>query len=518
MNSGESTVNGQEPYGRTTITEAKAHTQSSIDSIYYFYYFTYNNVSDFVSGYSNTHIHAGEGNYANSFSATKNTDSPLTFVDNVEIKEINFIPGTKNVYYKIYNKDKGSTYYGLIDVKLNKVVYNIEADNSTIFIPDTTGNMLLITSTDIYRVCTVKSTESDSCENPNTCSNLLLDPDGNKCQENCDEGKIKMMPESICINSSLCDLNIYVLNTAKTECGLCNYFYPSGTKYKLINTTGCLNDVPNNTEYYNQLWNIYKCKENYHLENSKCLPDSCYETCETCNEVSNNETDQKCSSCKTGYTLIDGNCIIPQTTIITHAPTTILKIPTTVPKIQTTIVKIPTTIPKIPTTIPKIPTTVITTIPTTILKIPLTSPPNNCEEKCLTCNEESTRLGLCLTCNEAQGYKKVNYTIVLTQFLDCRKEGDPKLINYYFNETFEEYRPCYKTCKRCSKEGNPEAHHCLECANGYMFRPINNPYNNCVVYSDYHYYISSYDQFKTLDIYQCPEEAKYYNKEKKIMH
>ena len=61
MNSGESTVNGQEPYGRTTITEAKAHTQGSIDSIYYFYYFTYNNVSDFVSGYSNTHIHAGEG-------------------------------------------------------------------------------------------------------------------------------------------------------------------------------------------------------------------------------------------------------------------------------------------------------------------------------------------------------------------------------------------------------------------------------------------------------------------------
>ena len=155
-----------------TITEAKAYTQGSIDSIYYFYYFTYNNVSDFVSGYSNTHIHAGEGNYANSFSATKNIDSPLTFVDNVEIKEINFIPGTKNVYYKIYNKDKGSTYYGLIDVKLNKVVYNIEADNSTIFIPDTTGNMLLITSTDMYRVCTVKSTETDSCENPNTCSNL----------------------------------------------------------------------------------------------------------------------------------------------------------------------------------------------------------------------------------------------------------------------------------------------------------------------------------------------------------
>ena len=264
MNSNEDTVNGQEPYGRTTITEAKAHTQGSIDDKYYFYYFTYNNVSDFVSGYSNTHIHAGEGSYADNFSQkTKNTNSPLTFVDNVEIKEINFIPGTKNVYYKIYNKDKGSTYYGLIDVKENKVVYNIEGDNSTIFIPDTTGNMLLITSTNMYRVCTVKSKDTGSCLDLSTCAKILLDPDGNKCQDNCDAGKIKMMPESICINSSLCDLSIYVLNTAKTECGLCNYFYPDGTKYKLINANGCLSEVQSNTEYYNQLWNIYKCKENF---------------------------------------------------------------------------------------------------------------------------------------------------------------------------------------------------------------------------------------------------------------
>jgi hypothetical protein len=47
-----------------------------------------------------------------------------------------------------------------------------------------------------------------------------------------------------------------------------------------------------------------------------------------------------------------------------------------------------------------------------------------------------------------------------------------------------------------------------------MFRPGNNPYNNCVAYSEF-YYISSYNQYKSLNIYQCPEEAKYYIKDKK---
>ena len=47
-----------------------------------------------------------------------------------------------------------------------------------------------------------------------------------------------------------------------------------------------------------------------------------------------------------------------------------------------------------------------------------------------------------------------------------------------------------------------------------MFRPYDNPHNNCVVYSEF-YYISSYNQYKALDVYQCPEEAKYYLRDKK---
>ena len=273
MNSADSTINCNQVQGSTTLIEAKAYTQGSIDSNYYFYYFTYNNVSDFSSGYSNHYMDLSQGSYPNSFSATNNIDnSPLTFIDNVEIKEINFIQGTEYVYYKIYNKDKETTYYGLINIKLNKVIYNLESENNATFIPDTTGNMLLITSTDMYRVCMVKSTLSNYCDDP-AWDAFLLDPDGNKYDSTCDNDKIKMMPENICIRRDLCDLNYYILNVAETECGLCSYFYPKERKYKLINTTGCLSEIPNNAEYYNPQWFLLKCKVNYHLENNECKPD-----------------------------------------------------------------------------------------------------------------------------------------------------------------------------------------------------------------------------------------------------
>ena len=130
----------------------------------------------------------------------------------------------------------------------------------------------------------------------------------------------------------------------------------------------------------------------------------------------------------------------------------------------------------------------------------------------MKCNAYSNRLGLCLSCKE--GFKKVNYTILHPEFIDCLKEDNPILKNFYFNETAEEYRPCYKTCKTCLIGGNPDANNCLECISGYMFRPGLNPKNNCVVYSEY-YYISSYDQYKSLAVLQCPDEARYTIKDKK---
>ena len=75
----------------------------------------------------------------------------------------------------------------------------------------------------------------------------------------------------------------------------------------------------------------------------------------------------------------------------------------------------------------------------------------------------------------------MNYTTVYKEFLNCISENDPKFRNFYYNSTLGEYRPCYKTCKRCLKAGNAAEQNCLECESGYMLRPGDNPYNNCVV-------------------------------------
>ena len=95
---------------------------------------------------------------------------------------------------------------------------------------------------------------------------FYVDPAGNKCQDNCDEGKIKFMPEGICVNEELCDLDYYIFNEAKTECGLCKYFNPDTEKYKLIETSGCLDEIPDNAEYYNENQKLLKCKTHYHLD------------------------------------------------------------------------------------------------------------------------------------------------------------------------------------------------------------------------------------------------------------
>ena len=112
------------------------------------------------------------------------------------------------------------------------------------------------------------------------------------------------------------------------------------------------------------------------------------------------------------------------------------------------------------------------------------------------------------------GYKRVNYTTLYPEYFDCLKQNNPILRSFYYDEIVEEYKPCYKSCKKCSMGGTADVNNCLECIAGYMFRPGNNERNNCVAYSEF-YYISSYNQYKSLNIFQCPDEARYIIKDKK---
>ena len=303
------------------ISPAKAKASAYFDSNYFLYFFTYNSISDFISGYSNTGIDlSGQTQLESSISGLNFTinESPFNFIDEMEILQIDFIQGTKYIYYKIYNKNKDKNYYGLIDIKLNKILYNIDEAISK-FVPISEHEMLAITGTSAYKLCIIKS--GINCLETCSSGNLILEPTGNKCQTNCDSGKIKLMPEEICINKNDCDLNFYILNSDETQCGFCKYFYSDEARYKIINTLGCTSNNKN-TDYYISHLNLIKCKVNHHLVDLECVPDYCYERCETCSEIPSDENNQKCLTCKSGYILKNGNCIV-------ELPTTYFKVSTT---------------------------------------------------------------------------------------------------------------------------------------------------------------------------------------------
>ena len=471
------------------IIEVKEYTQAYFKNYSdEFYFMTYNDVSDFKSGYSS--VTTDDYLSLSNVQVIINEDSPFEFMDEVEIIEMNFLLYNKYIYYAINNTQTQKTYHGIYDVILNKIMFNTDINIDT-FIPYSNNSMLAITGDNAYRICAIQI--NGECVDQCTTGTLIRDSDGNKCSDSCDGEKYLLIPDNICITE--CDTSIYILNNDNKKCGLCKDM-DSTKPYKIIGSSQCLSEILNETVVYNEKFKLLKCKSGYILNDNNCIP-HCYPTCKTCSDYSENENDQQCLSCNEGFYFENKKCIeIIHTTIPIIASTTNPIISTTIP------IKMPTTIPK------AIPTTIITTIPETVPKIECL------DEKCLTCSEASNKLGLCLTCNEAKGYKKVNYTYVFTEYLNCIKQDNPKYRKYYYNETLKEYRPCYKTCKTCLKAGNAEAQNCLECESGYMLRPDNNPHNNCVVYSEF-YYISSYNQYKSLNIYQCPEEAKYYVKEKK---
>ena len=436
-----------------TLIEAKTYSKGCFkNNTNDFFYITYNDISDFSSGYSTKTV-SGEAYYDNNVEVANNYSSPFEFVDEVVIEDIDFLLLSKYVYYTLSNEITGKTYHGVFDVTTHQIVFNTDEDID-VFIPYSEYSMLAITKETAYEVCFIKDELNNKCISECSASTkLVLDVDGNKCKENsCEENQYLIIPEGVC--SEKCDTSIYI-EKDKT-CGLCRDI-DSSKKYKIVNSSECLSAKPDNTEYYKKELYLLVCKRGYKLESNQCVT-NCYDTCKTCDDYSADETNQLCLDCKDGYYL-DG------------------------------------------------------TAPANCKLIVNTECKDELKEKCAECNSESNYAGYCLSCKE--GFYKVNYTTLYPQFLDCLKKDDPIIQKkFFYDETIQEYRPCYKTCKKCLKEGDANNNNCLECETGYMFRPGNNTYNNCVVYSEF-YYLTSYNQYKTLDIYQCPEESKYYILDKK---
>ena len=93
-----------------------------------------------------------------------------------------FIPNTRYVYYKLLTPDNKDIYQGIIDISLNKVIFNTNV-NITTFIPLTNQSMLAIAYNTLYEICPIyyNSKCFDVCPDGTF---LVLDiNDRNTCKE-----------------------------------------------------------------------------------------------------------------------------------------------------------------------------------------------------------------------------------------------------------------------------------------------------------------------------------------------
>ena len=272
---------------------------------YNFYWINYYNNSDYNFNFTSGYYNNGkiDNNNIENININYNNESPLEFLDKVVIKQMNFIPYTKYIYYEIYNDDKKETYHGIIDIELNKVIFNTNEEISK-FIPFSDNSMLAITNISAYKICTVFNNDCiDKCD----MGKLILDTQkpnecdiDNKCQN------YILMPNEVCVES--CDENIFT-TIDNNKCGLCRDINKDNP-YKLLNSSKCFKNPPEGTQIINDYFKFLNCSKGYILENDECILNKCHDNCKTCSNFSENDNDQKCNSCKNeNNVLYKGNCI-----------------------------------------------------------------------------------------------------------------------------------------------------------------------------------------------------------------
>ena len=132
-----------------TITPSKKYNQAYInleENLNDIYFISYNNISDFTCGYSTKSFYEQDYFNLNDISFKAYSDSPFEFEGEVEIKQMKIISNYRYAYYIIYNiyyKETTETYYGLFDIKTNKIMFNTNEALET-FLPYSNNSMLAI--------------------------------------------------------------------------------------------------------------------------------------------------------------------------------------------------------------------------------------------------------------------------------------------------------------------------------------------------------------------------------------
>ena len=287
------------------ITKSKLYTKVYFDNNENkIYFITYNNSSDFISGY----VIINKNN--NLIDIYINNESQFNIDDN--IKEINFIiNNNRYIYYKIYNNNK--IYYGVLDIIINKIIFNIN-EELYIFKPLLNEYILAINSNSAYKISLLENNNllftlnADNCYKLcYNCTEYSSDNENQKCTdcknnlilvgENCicEQGQQLIDTIPACKKCSL-EIECKTYNLNKCTCSAC---YDG---YYLDSNNRCLKCNDNCKTCSELSDKCLTCNDGYYLDsiNHKCL--KCKETCKTCS------SETKCESCIDDYFLIYDTC------------------------------------------------------------------------------------------------------------------------------------------------------------------------------------------------------------------
>ena len=126
---------------------------------------------------------------------------------------------------------------------------------------------------------------------------------------------------------------------------------------------------------------------------------------------------------------------------------------------------------------------------------------DKCNNKCKECSIESNKLNLCILCNTKENYyPKENDMTNENGFVNCY---DSLPDGYFFNNSTNSYKSCYKTCKKCNEIGNIYNHKCIEC---FPTSTLND--SNCYEICNSFHYFDSLNEYHCTQKDECPKGYK----------
>ena len=134
-----------------------------------------------------------------------------------------------------------------------------------------------------------------------------------------------------------------------------------------------------------------------------------------------------------------------------------------------------------------------------------------CDKKCQACNYESHIQNLCITCNTDNEYYPI-YNVSNNTYINCINQN---IEGFYLDKKSYIYKPCYNTCKTCSKSGDENNNNCMTCIPNHSF--YDNNYSNCYKTCYYNYYFDESNLFHCTNNPECPIGYKLINNKSKCI-